>query len=85
MVLKVLVLFYSNEMIDPLPDTARKGRGAVSNLTGRFEPEIRFMIDDGWNSGVTEDAAPTTTLAVDQARTVITYNRSPDLPFDRSI
>ncbi|MBL24462.1 MAG: radical SAM protein [Rhodospirillaceae bacterium] len=72
-------------MIDPLPDTARKGRGAVSNLTGRFEPEIRFMIDDGWNSGVTEDAAPTTTLAVDQARTVITYNRSPDLPFDRSI
>ncbi|MEL6258045.1 MAG: PA0069 family radical SAM protein [Pseudomonadota bacterium] len=61
------------------------GRGAVSNQTGRFERETRDAFDDGW--GGIEDAAPRldTTLQRETARTIITYNRSPDIHFDRSI
>lgn len=69
-----------------LPDLARKGRGAVSNGTGRFEPCDRTREDDGWGS-LSEEWSPRleTEVAVDAARTVITRNQSPDLPFDRSI
>lgn len=33
---------------DVIAPVARKGRGAVSNRTGRFEPYARERIDDGW-------------------------------------
>ena len=35
-------------MDEVLVSRARKGRGAVSNLTGRFEANARFAVDDGW-------------------------------------
>ncbi len=35
-------------MVDIIPEKHRKGRGAVSNATGRFEPEQRVRVDDGW-------------------------------------
>ncbi len=38
-------------MVDPLPDRPRKGRGAIGNPTGRFEPRTRQLIDDGWAEG----------------------------------
>ena len=73
-------------MVDELPDVARKGRGAVSNRSGRFESQARVAIDDGWGSAFDDDIPPLkTTLAVDTARAVISYNRSPDVPFDRTI
>jgi DNA repair photolyase len=63
----------------------RKGRGAVTSRTGRFELPVRAPIDDGW-PGDGEPLPPLrTTLSVDTARRVITYNNSPDIPFDRSI
>jgi DNA repair photolyase len=65
---------------------ARKGRGAVSNASGRFEKERRVAFDDGWDRP--EDDAPpplATTLTADATRTIITRNDSPDVPFDRSI
>ena len=31
-----------------LPDRPTKGRGAVSNRTGRFESQERIAVDDGW-------------------------------------
>jgi len=72
-------------MDEPLPAMARKGRGAVSNATGRFEPEIRILTDDGWGSG-DEDAPPLQTQYLrDTAKSVITRNQSPDIGFDRSI
>lgn len=72
-------------MDEALPSTPRKGRGAVSNATGRFEPETRIPTDDGWNSG-DEDAPPLETHYLrDSAKTVIARNQSPDIPFDRSI
>jgi DNA repair photolyase len=72
-------------MDEKLADRARKGRGAVGNPTGRFEPAVRVATDDGWALG-DEDLAPLrTTLGVDSTRKIITRNQSPDVPFDRSI
>jgi DNA repair photolyase len=72
-------------MDEALPASPRKGRGAVSNATGRFEPETRVLTDDGWSSG-DEDAPPLETHYLrDSAKTVIARNDSPDIPFDRSI
>jgi DNA repair photolyase len=61
------------------------GRGAISNQAGRFEPERRFAYDDGWDT--IEEPAPRleTTLLDDHAKTIITFNSSPDISFDRSI
>ncbi len=36
-------------MVDLIPDRPKKGRGAVSNASGRYEPFTRVAIDDGWN------------------------------------
>ncbi len=62
----------------------RRGRGAQSNASGRFEPIARIAFDDGWQS--LDDLPPfATKVAVDTARKVITRNDSPDISFDRSI
>jgi DNA repair photolyase len=62
----------------------RRGRGAQSNASGRYEAEARVAFDDGWQS--LDDLPPfKTTVAVDTARKVITRNESPDIGFDRSI
>lgn len=62
-----------------------RGRGAASNQTGRFELETHQPLDDGW--GTIEEAAPRleTTLTKETPRTIITFNKSPDIHFDRSI
>jgi len=60
-----------------------RGRGVDSNPTGRFESWSSEPIDDGW-----EEQLPSplrTELQVDSSRTLIGYNDSPDVPFDRSI
>jgi DNA repair photolyase len=92
----------------PRPPQPVKGRGAISNRTGRYESRERVAISDGWEQG--GDTANTegpgledpgledtdwpedlklpplrTTLGIDAARRIITYNQSPDVPFDRSI
>jgi DNA repair photolyase len=62
----------------------RRGRGAQSNASGRYEAEARVAFDDGWES--IEDLPPfKTTVSADTARKVITRNDSPDVSFDRSI
>ncbi|QUS38409.1 PA0069 family radical SAM protein [Tardiphaga alba] len=62
----------------------RRGRGAQSNDSGRYEKEARVAFDDGWQS--LDDLPPfKTTVATDTARKVITRNESPDIGFDRSI
>src|SRR6201987_2729040 len=62
----------------------RRGRGAQSNPSGRYEAEARVAFDDGWQS--LEELPPfKTTIALDTARKVITRNDSPDIGFDRSI
>ncbi|MEL6280561.1 MAG: PA0069 family radical SAM protein [Pseudomonadota bacterium] len=62
----------------------RRGRGAATNETGRFEREQREAVHDGWD--IHEEACPfQTEVAAENARTIITRNTSPDVPFDRSI
>src|SRR5207342_1588221 len=62
----------------------RRGRGAQSNASGRYEPLARVAFDDGWR---TLDELPPfkTTVTVDSTRKIITRNDSPDIGFDRSI
>jgi DNA repair photolyase len=62
----------------------RRGRGTLSNASGRYEPTARIAFDDGWQS-IEELPAFETTVTVETARKIITRNDSPDIGFDRSI
>lgn len=66
-----------------LRDQAR-GRGALSNASGRFEKQYAEPFDDGW---ATEEKSPTlkTEMILEKPKTIITYNTSPDISFDRTI
>ncbi|MFT4961209.1 MAG: hypothetical protein ACI92Z_002297, partial [Paracoccaceae bacterium] len=68
--------------IDIIKDR-RRGRGAVNNAAGRFDL-ARHEVDDGWDIPEDWDKFQTQ-VSVEVARSLISYNRSPDLPFDRSI
>ncbi|MET0538993.1 MAG: PA0069 family radical SAM protein [Xanthobacteraceae bacterium] len=62
----------------------RRGRGAKSNASGRYEPLARIAFDDGWQNF--EELPPfKTNVALDSTRKIITRNNSPDISFDRSI
>ncbi len=67
--------------IDP---ERRRGRGAVSNKTGRFESEAADPFDDGWESLASLDTFKTEVFE-DSAKSIISRNDSPDISFDRSI
>src|SRR5438105_7740457 len=69
----------------PAPLIARKGRGAASNDSGRFEAERRVAFDDGWGPADDIPERVATTLSVDATKTIIARNDSPDIGFDRSI
>lgn len=61
-----------------------KGRGATTSPDARYMAWQREDFDDGWTQE--EALAPlATTLSVDASRSVISYNQSPDVPFDRSV
>ena len=62
----------------------RRGRGAASNRTGRYETETRVVVDDGWDS---LDTLPPfkTEVQIEKPKRIITRNASPDISFDRSI
>src|ERR1700724_479109 len=62
----------------------RRGRGSLSNATGRYEPLARVAFDDGWQ-GLEELPPFKTTVTADTPRKIITRNDSPDISFDRSI
>src|SRR5438067_10230666 len=76
---------HNRRMDMPATPQPRKGRGAGSNETGRFESEKRVAFDDGWSSLEEEPARLPTILSVDTTRTIIARNDSPDIGFDRSI
>ncbi|MFO7277019.1 MAG: PA0069 family radical SAM protein [Pseudomonadota bacterium] len=61
-----------------------RGRGAASNPPGRFDRTVTESVDDGWYREETAQSVATT-LEPDRARTIITTNDSPDVPFDCSI
>jgi DNA repair photolyase len=67
-----------------LPGQRLRARGAESNRAGRFEAREREAFDDGWNMEE-EDRLVATEVRIERPRSALTFNRSPDLPFDRSI
>jgi DNA repair photolyase len=66
------------------PGAPRRGRGAQTNASGRFERETRLPEDDGWEAS-NEIGPLRTTVTRERAKTIITRNESPDIAFDRSI
>jgi DNA repair photolyase len=60
------------------------GRGALSNPPGRFDRQKVGAVDDGWYLEESPDSIATT-LEPERARSVITTNDSPDIPFEQSI
>ena len=61
-----------------------RARGVAANMAGRFEPVARVAYDDGWDLPET-DRLLQTEVQEERPRSALTFNRSPDLPFDRSI
>ena len=60
---------------------AHKGRGAVSSQPGRFARQrIEHTVADAM-----PDTAPETELRAMKAASIISHNRSPDVPFNHSI
>jgi DNA repair photolyase len=61
-----------------------KGRGALSNLAGRFDSTSLQTTDDGWYQEEVQEA-PSETVLPDKAKSVISRNDSPDVGFEQSI
>ncbi|MEY6433444.1 PA0069 family radical SAM protein [Thioalkalicoccus limnaeus] len=62
---------------------ATRGRGAVTNEILRYAEHRREAIDDGWGADAPSPIA--TSVDIDHSREIISYNDSPDIPFDRSV
>ena len=70
-----------------------KGRGAASYVRGRFEKTVAQAEDDGWGSVYAADdgdmdAPPPklrTEVTEERARSIVSRNQSPDLPFSQSL
>lgn len=81
-----------------MPDARRlahpiKGRGTATHIPHRFEQRGREAADDGWSVAVPDEPkrpefggspAPTT-VTPEHARSILTRNDSPDIPFTWSI
>jgi DNA repair photolyase len=66
------------------PGQRLRARGARSNATGRYEATQREVFDDGWDLPH-EDRLVRTEVRLERPRSALVWNRSPDLPFDRSV
>lgn len=75
----------------PRVHAPRKGRGAVDNIAHRFESLERELDRDALEAALISqepDGSPSrlkTTVTHEQAKSLLAYNDSPDIPFDRSI
>ncbi len=74
-----------------IPVHAIKGRGTANQIAHRFSKDAREGFDDGW--GTLDDEAlqqserlpPVTQVILEDAKSIITRNDSPDIYFDYSI
>ncbi len=67
-----------------------KGRGAASQVAGRFEKTHAEEADDGWGSPWARDETdpslpPRTEVRIERARSIISRNQSPDVGFSQSV
>nr|WP_322046276.1 PA0069 family radical SAM protein [Paraburkholderia sp. J67] len=79
------------------PPAPRKGRGAVTNLQGRYEVDQREAFDDGWQHDSPEEGEARdeggegradilrTQVFEERAKSILTRNQSPDIPFNVSL
>ena len=69
------------------PVVAARGRGAVSNMQGRYEVNGREGFDDGWEAGLAPGDAPRqkTVVTDEVAKSILSRNASPDIPFKVSL
>ncbi len=78
--------FSTAEPVRPAAPLVRvRGRGAGTNVVGRFEALKRIGFDDGWARSDDELPPLKTHVTAEIARTIIARNTSPDISFDRSI
>ena len=78
---------------DLLREGPIKGRGAASYVRGRFEKTETVAEDDGWGSIYAGDEDGTgwrpsplrTQVTEERARSIISRNQSPDIPFSQSV
>ncbi|WP_043527031.1 PA0069 family radical SAM protein [Litchfieldella xinjiangensis] len=68
----------------PLIPQVRKGRGATYDPHNRFAPTISEAEDDGWWQE-TPGSRLATEVRDEASKSALSWNRSPDLGFDRSI
>jgi DNA repair photolyase len=70
-----------------------KGRGAASFVRGRFEKTVAEAEDDGWGSVYAGDEVGVdpilrqlrTEVTEERARSIVSRNQSPDIPFSQSL
>lgn len=66
-----------------------KTRGTGKNPHNRFQPRVTDRsVDDGWYQDPEDDLNPdslATEVVFERAKTIISTNQSPDVPFDQSI
>jgi len=70
------------------PSLRRRGRGATANPAVRFDATAAHPFDDGWDTLAAEfgELPPLpTSLIRDASRSVISWNTSPDIGFDRAV
>jgi len=60
-------------------------RGARAAVPGRFETLERESVDDGWTPDDPPVSPVETQVEIERARSIISRNDSPDVPFDQSI
>ena len=72
-----------------VPVHAIKGRGSARRVPHRFEKEVRSAWDDGWstleNAAAEEAPRLDTRVILEDARSAISRNDSPDIHFDYSV
>ncbi|HSC23751.1 MAG TPA: PA0069 family radical SAM protein [Casimicrobiaceae bacterium] len=73
----------------PPPSPPVKGRGATFNPENRFRHDRREACDDGWTQAFDEEndaSAPRKTIVtIQRARSIVSHNDSPDIPFTQSV
>jgi hypothetical protein len=67
----------------PFQSATYKGRGATYDPHNRFSPTHSEAEDDGWCEETSTTIA--TEIREEVSKSALSWNKSPDLPFDRSL
>ena len=69
----------------PVKKPPPRGRGAGCNPPNRYTGTLTIDVDDGWGSADAGPEPSRTSLTIDTSRRIISWNDSPDVPFDRAV